>query len=254
MTSITCPVCKKELSEHAKFCSECGARIKEMETESDHNVCLESEDEAAETAESLTRFEVSAEATESHEPVITTSKHSSRNKIVIAVICIIVIVCGIFVANIIKANREKTYMNDLGEVVDTMYSGALAAEEMGSQIHDVWYNAIFDEDNFETYKFTKGISDFNLALENLFKDISFIVRSERLNDNIDLTDSQMKKLTSPPDKCRDAYDEVKEMYKVYIEFTNMVLSPSGNLQSYTSEYNDLDSEFVKCYQAVKLYI
>jgi len=66
--------------------------------------------------------------------------------------------------------------------------------------------------------------------------------------------SLMKNLNNPPDEYKDAYDTVKELYDVYIEFTNLVVSPFGSLQSYTSNYNDADAKVFNNYKAMQLYL
>ena len=50
-----------------------------------------------------------------------------------------------------------------------------------------------------------------------------------------------------------AYDDLKEYYDDYLEFTNLVLDPSGNLNSYSSKFSDLDSKVSKDYSRIEYY-
>ena len=64
----------------------------------------------------------------------------------------------------------------------------------------------------------------------------------------------MKELQNPPKQYEDAYEKIKDFYDVYLEFTNLVINPSGSLQSYTSKFNELDSDTLNAYQAMDSYI
>ena len=64
----------------------------------------------------------------------------------------------------------------------------------------------------------------------------------------------MKSLNNPPEQYEDAYDAVKELYDSYTAMVNCATSPSGNLNSYTSTFNDADTAFSNNYEAVKMYI
>ena len=48
-------------------------------------------------------------------------------------------------------------------------------------------------------------------------------------------------------------DRVITEYDSYNEFVNMAINPTGNITSYTSNYNDLDTELVKLLEAAMLY-
>ena len=64
----------------------------------------------------------------------------------------------------------------------------------------------------------------------------------------------MKELQNPPSDCKEAYESVKELYSAYLEFTGMVIDPSGSLQSFSNDFNSADSEITKCYNAAKTYL
>ena len=64
----------------------------------------------------------------------------------------------------------------------------------------------------------------------------------------------MKDLKNPPDKYVEADSDLKEFYDVYLEFTNLAINPSGNLISYTEDYNDLDSDVMSKYDKMKMHL
>ena len=53
----------------------------------------------------------------------------------------------------------------------------------------------------------------------------------------------MKYLQDIPEGYEDAYDVLKEMYTVYVEFSNQAQSPTGSLLTFNNKTNDLFSEF-----------
>ena len=101
-------------------------------------------------------------------------KHKGVFKSIIVFTLIVVSVLGIGISQ--KAKELKYYSN-METVSFTMLDGATKAEDAGNLIKSVWYNAIFEERNSETDKYTmksgKFVDDFNDALSELFADESF---------------------------------------------------------------------------------
>ena len=62
-----------------------------------------------------------------------------------------------------------------------------------------------------------------------------------------------QELKNPPAEHKEAYDTLKEFYDCYLEFTSLATNPNGNLQSYTNDYNDLDSEVMSKYKKMEMY-
>ena len=130
--------------------------------------------------------------------------------------------------------------------------------DLSNLIRQVWYNAIYEERDSTTDKYTrrKGyfVSDFNEALHNLFLDEDFSAQLESIEDNQSMVQLLMKELKNPPAEYEEAYDAVSEFYDAYVEFTNLVTSPSGSLQTFTTNFNDADSAVLNCYNAMSLYL
>ena len=122
----------------------------------------------------------------------------------------------------------------------------------------VWYNAIYEKRDDKTDKYTrpKGyfVSDFNDALGNLYADSSFSSKISSIEDNQDTVNALMKKLKNPPDEYKDAYDAVSDLYDAYISLTNCATDPSGSLQTYSSTFNDADTNTLNAYKAMELYL
>ncbi len=139
-----------------------------------------------------------------------------------------------------------------------MIMGAIKAEDSGNLIHDVWYNTIYKESDSKTDKYTKTNhsfnEDFNTSLTALMSDDDFKKDIESIKDNQDSTDYIMKDLVNPPEEYKEAYEKLQDFYDSYLELTNLVISPTGSLSSYTSNFNEADSATSNAYKAMQRYI
>ena len=247
MAGKRCPNCGEILQTQkvVKVCEECGYELDDNAT-----ICPK----------------CGCPAPESEEQKRTRKK----KKIIISVIAIsfvifaiIAIVCVVNVTNQKKeeeaaeAARVKAannYATNLELASFTMLTGASTAEEAGTLIHDVWYDTIFDEYNADTSKYTSGNSDFNDSLSELFSDEEFQDKIASIKSNQDTVKELMQELTNPPAEYEEAYNTLKDYYDAYLELTNLAISPSGSLQSYTDDFNEADSNVLKYYNAMDVYI
>lgn len=153
-----------------------------------------------------------------------------------------------------EQNMLKNYQSTYTSAVVTMYEGAAAAENAGGLIHDVWYDTIYDESRDSTAKYVAGHSDFNDSLQALFADSDFQSKIAKIKDNQNSVMELMTKLKNPPDEYAEAYASLKDLYDSYVKLTNLATNPTGNLSSYTSDYNSTDSEVSNAFQAIQIYI
>lgn len=260
MAMIVCPNCGKEVSDKAKkcincgeilipdekiICQECGTEFEEGLTECPNCGCpLEKQNE-----ETSQKVEVTG---------VKLTKKIKKN-ILIAVAVIIVAVGAVFGAvNYQKQKAAELYSENLIKTTGAMLEGASVAEDCGNLIKSVWSNAIYEERDSETDEYTRPegfwVTDFNEALYNLFSDSDFSAKIDTIKDNQDKVDELMKKLKNPPEEYKDAYNTISDMYKAYTSFVNCVTSPSGSLQTFSSNFSDNDSELVNYYNAMRLYI
>lgn len=254
--AVKCPNCDNELVGAVEICEECGKEISTNVTVCPYCGCPKNNT-------STQKVEVTA-----------VNMTKSNKKIIVIVLVAIVVIClGVFIANLIRDKQEQVkaeqiavmekeaadnYKNNLETIKIKMLTGGATAESACTLIHDVWYNTIYEEDDYTTDKYCKKggtfHSDFNTSLGNLFSDSSFISKIESIENNQDEVKSLMKDLTNPPEESKDAYDAVKNLYDAYLELTELAVNPTGNLSSYTSSFNEADSTFMKYYEALDIYI
>lgn len=103
--------------------------------------------------------------------------------------------------------------------------------------------------------------DTRLHQESTEKEWNTIINANRImsvrmtiEDNQDTVNALMKKLKNPPDEYKDAYDAVSDLYDAYISFTNCATDPSGSLQTYSSTFNDADTNTLNAYKTMELYL
>lgn len=152
-----------------------------------------------------------------------------------------------------QAAAEQQYYSNLQLTSSTMLDGASKAESAGNLIYNVWHDAIYDKVEAETQKYVAGTSDFNDALKNLFADADFSAQISEIETNQGVVEQFMKDLKNPPEQYRDAYDDVKSYYDAYLTFTNLVVNPTGSLNSFTSSFNEADTKVLNAYKTMQLH-
>lgn len=273
MAIIQCKYCGKNVSDKAKSCPHCGGILIEDNSEADQDqsvvplLCEECNAEIPQGAttcpncgcpvpektieEAAQKVEVTA--------VKLQMKKSTKKYVGIAIIAVIVVaIGGIIATNSHKKNLETRYAENMEQASYTMLMGASDAEDAANLINKVWRNAIYEDTDSETDKYTRPngwwVSDFNDALRNLFADSTFCSQIADIEENQESVAKLMKQLKNPPAGYEEAYEALKEYYSAYLELTNMATNPSGSLQSYSSNFNEADSNALNCYNAMRLYI
>lgn len=270
MAMITCPCCGKQVSDKAKKCVNCGAilipeekkKCPECGRELDEGVTV------CPTCGCPIENTNSQDVREAQKVEVTGVKVTQKTKsiiykIAIAVVALIVIGFGVKQYQTKKAEEAyaqmaQSYSETLKQATYTMLQGASEAEDCGNLIKKVWYNSIYEERDSETDAYTrpKGffVSDFNEALKNLFADSDFQSKISSIKSNQDSVESMMKKLKNPPDEYKEAYDAISKFYSAYVTLTGYAIDPTGSLQTFSSNFNDADTEALNCYNAMKLYL
>lgn len=279
MALVQCKYCGKTVSDKAKTCPHCGENLAEMiveveGTETPPTICEECGTiippgadtcpscgcpvEGKDTREAAQKVEVTA--------VNLQVKKSTKKRAIIAIAIVAVLaIAGIIGYTIHKENLAKeaaqisaNYADNLELASYTMLLGSISAENAGDLIKKVWYNAIYEERDSTTDKYTRPsgywVSDFNEALRNLFSDESFTSKITTIEENQDAVNTLMKMLKNPPEEHEEAYDAIKKYYDAYIELTNLIINPSGSLQTFSNNFNEADKDVLNCYNTVKLYI
>lgn len=190
---------------------------------------------------------------------IEQKKQKKKHKgIIISIVVIALIAVCVFGFSISQKAKETEYYSNMEYVSYTMLDGAAKAESAGNLIKSVWYNAIYEERDTETDKYTmkngKFVDNFNDAISNLFDDENFVNSISEIELNQSEVTGLMKKLKNPPKKYEEAYAVLKIYYDNYIKMTKLVISPTGSLQTFSEDFNTYDSDTVNSFEKMKLYL
>lgn len=280
MALVSCPSCGKEVSDKALACPGCGYDLSELHKAKELKpvVCEECGTEIPENATVCPNCGCPVSQTKHPEPepqkveltnVNLKMKQKSKKIIIISVICIALVAIAAIIITQVQKNRamaeaqriSAAYAENLETISTSMATGAAEAESAGNLIKSVWYNTIYEESDSSTDQYTREdhgqgpyYDDFNDALQNLFSDSTFKQKIQSIGDNQDSVNDLMKKLTSPPEKYKDAYAALKEYYDAYLSLTNLAISPSGSLQAFSSDFNSADTDAANCYKAMQIYV
>ena len=238
MSLIKCPECGKEISSNADKCIYCGyPLVKDTnETVSDDSVQKDHYEE---------------QDVKTKSPV---------KKIILVVILLAMLVGGIYAYKSVRDQKiSEQYKANLVEAVQLMWSGAAKSEECLNLTLQVWINSIYKSDDEETDKYTKTSSgsfydDFNDSLKALFADQEFSDKLSEISDNQSQVVKVMAKLQNPPEEWEKAYDELEDLYDIYVEFTAMALNPNGSYNSVSEDFTDLDNKIVKSLNKMLVYL
>lgn len=130
----------------------------------------------------------------------------------------------------------------------TLYDISLAKCKI---THKVWSTAIFDNryalsDSESIYDYY--VSDFSTAIYRMEKEKSIIV----INNKIDSLSSVVeKKIETISDKKHDSYDKLLSLYSNVMELSKRAKTPTGSLQSFTSDVNQKEDEINKLITEIK---
>lgn len=248
MGLINCPKCGESVSERAALCPHCNENLIQQTL----ILCDECGNEYESTLPACTK----CGCPNSHfANILHTKKRKRKTAVVISAILIVVLLLGLGVLQKIKST---VYYENMETITYTMLDGAADAEAACNLITSVWYNAIYEEHDEETDKYTiqsgQFVDDFNDALNNLFTDYDFIQIISELQDNQYEVISLMKKLKNPPKKYEEAYSELQIYYDNYMKFTNLAISPDGSYNSVSDDFHTYDTETVNGYQKMLLYL
>lgn len=236
-----CPKCGKEIEKGLSKCPDC----------------------------SYERAEGEVEKTE----VVSTKKSKKRKLIIASVIgmfLFIIIMFGINssikekrkqelikekakIEKIEKVKKEK-YIENVDDLISTLYVNAFIAEEYLGLVDSVWYNTIYEKNDEKTDLYTKkdGVwnEDFNDSLASLY--ISKFSEVSKLKKSIEEIGKDIKELNKPPKEYEDIYENLLNVYLSYESYLNFATDPSGTLMTFRQSANSKSDKFLEDYNKLKV--
>lgn len=240
MALISCPECGKDISDKVKVCPHCGYP---MTPEAEQGI----------PSPAPQQVEVVSVKVDAKKP----------KKILAGVLIAVVLIAVCIVAVIITSNQKKAaaraeYLDNLRLARSTMLIGAADSEGLCNLTKAVWRDTIYEEYNSDTYLYThtdgKFNEDFNDSLLALYGDSATINTVNDIKANQETVAEIMRSLQNPPDDLVACSETAEKMYDVYFDFTNLAISPSGSLQTYSDNFSTYDNDFMRYYDKLDTQI
>lgn len=173
-------------------------------------------------------------------------KMSKTKKIVLIctslLLLIAIAVGGLYYRNTTTAAKnEASYRQTMEMTQMLIVSGTIASANICETYSSVWSAAIKS-----SYK------DFNTELANQKSKLKSDGTLTKISETKDTIDSFMKKLNNPTEKYKRSYDKILEMYGIYSKLESEALSPSGSLMTFNANINNLQAEFLKSGNELKV--
>ena len=246
MALINCPNCGREISDKAKVCVECGRTIA-VENTGIKTVncpeCGEANDGQA------------GHCTNCGFPFAVVETKKTKNILkkkwfwLLSIIFVLIISILLFEAHSV---RTSNYDSDFCTAVLKIVESAADVEKIGNQVRSVWHDAIWEEDNEDTAKYTSTANDFDEALDNLFADEEFVGKITEISEKQKEIDTYLARLKNPPHKYEDIYDKFKELYYSYYDYADFVISCNGSYNSYAEDVQKKSSTLMELYREIKV--
>lgn len=176
------------------------------------------------------------------------------------------VVSLLFVVLILSAcgKNAEEYKAELQGVVDRMLENTADAEEIVNSYSDVWRHSIesrgaipvaemaattgLEQDVIQEYFVINPAGnipdDFSLNVQSLNSYYQESGDLERIKETSDEIQNKINALNNPPSEFEKVYDEVLDMYTYAEQYIEMALNPTGSLQSFNEEKNQLTSEIL----------
>ena len=268
MAMIKCPECSGEISDKAKKCIHCGKILVEESELAQEIKCSECGTVLSESDEICPNCGCPVEKKNAEETVkpqqveVSGIKMAKRTKKIIIGVIIAIVVCviagvsyKIYSDKMAEKEYQKTYndyITNLEKVQALMLSGGGEAESLCNLTLKVWGNAIYEEKDNETDKYTRPdgyfVSDFNTALMNLFSDSDTYETISDIENNQSTVKNLIKKLQNPPEGLEKCYDTVSDLYEAYKTLTDLAVDPSGNYTGFSENKGSAVSDFMLAYE------
>lgn len=268
MALINCPECGKEVSNKAGNCPNCGYPIPSSETvmqqaggETDTSKVLA---DAAEGEEGNKNPGYnSTDYTGMREMDMAQPPFKSKKRIIVGVILGVLILLGIVIGVSISSRNAKMreqqqaeirQIREYNEAVDnlnalysTSYNGASKAESVCVLTINVWVNSIYNKYDEETNKYTTGTSDFNDAIDNVYKDEDIQKKLGDVKNAQSKISTYIQTLQSCPDELQKCYDAALQVHTSFNALAELALAPSGNITSYRDSEQQKIDDYVTAY-------
>lgn len=168
----------------------------------------------------------------------------------ISLIAAIIIIAGISIFFVNKANRERDYEKNLKEFVIESGKASMGAAYICDDLRQVWQQYIFDDKKYfnpttgqiSSWNGSVYCSDFSEAVNRKIR-WNEEHTGEFLNEPYRKAQRLYRDMTPAPDKYKEIHVYVKQMFKAMERLHSLSTNPTGNLSSYSRACNEAVEEY-----------
>ena len=237
-----CPNCQALLTEEQNFCPECGTSYKKIcpncktELQEGQAFCpscgQKNTGEIVQATSSIEQF---------NQNIINNGTKANKKKKILSVIGIVLVVAAVISYFVFQNMKVSEYKENAKTFCTTVLSSAANLEGIGNEIQSEWHDYIYDR--WSIYdSIDEAVAG---ALSNKSDEITK-AKTEKII--IDGLYSKLKKPVNKSDEIEELCEAVKVLYDEYEDFYDCVTNPSGNYNSFKSEFGELDSSTVDAYE------
>lgn len=270
MAMIKCTECGKDISDKAKNCPYCGKVFLEEGPVVKVIICsecgtvLSEADKVCHNCGCPVENDINNSKEKLQEVQISSVKVGSKTKKIIMALAIAVVLCvvvgiGYKVYSNQKAEENyNAYIDNLGKAQELMLIGGSDAEALCNLTLSVWNNAIYEESDTETDKYTQHdgyfVDDFNTALGNLYEDSDTQSTISNIETNQENVKQVMKKLQDVPEDLDKCYETIADLNSSYKKLTELAINPTGNYTGFSASKTTVVSDFMSAYDKLDTQI
>ncbi len=216
-----CPNCKTELQEGQAFCPSCGEKTGALGI--------------ATPTSSIEEF---------NQNIVNNGTKANKKKKIISIIGIILLISAVVSYFVFQNMKVSEYKENAKTFCSTVLSSAANLEDIGNEIQGEWHDYIYDR--WSIYdSIDEAVAG---ALSNMSSEIS-TAKSQKIV--IDALYSKLKKPANDSDELEEICEAVKTLYDEYEDMYDCVTDPSGNYNSFKSNFSSCDSATVDAYEDLK---
>lgn len=157
-------------------------------------------------------------------------------------------------------NKKVDFHNNCINVTYDMLDGAAESETCCNEICNVWHHSIWKVDDTETNQYTLDSNgyfyeDFNDALSSYSSSTRYKNHVTAIQNNYSKVTEIMNELRNSkvPSEYSRLYDDVEDLYDLYIKFCNIPLNMNGSYNTFSDDFKSTDNSFMDKYQKVISY-
>lgn len=255
-TQVKCTNCGADIGEGQAFCATCGTPTtvpvaNRIKTCNKCGTVIQDNTVFCPTCGNNVSVSATTPAIEAFNAMVTKKKKSKKAISIIAGILVIFAIIGGFVANnIIQEKKAAEEARLLAEAVeeykDNAYdfylkvlSSGSTMEDIGNEIQKSW-KAYVNSSYYNGKRYYSVDSAVSAAQTYMYSDISSV---KSANSSIEALYKELLVIPDTNDQVLvELKNVVKETYEAYKDMYDCVIDPSGNYNSWTSEFGNTDSE------------